>query len=174
MRRSLILSLLATAAVLLPSFVASAATASDPNDTPGRLDLSSITTTRLPRGVTRIVLVTYGGWSDATLGQGTGNELIVRMDLDGNGTMDCRAVVSTNGTNNLHAETIGKPCADGPFPVGHPNPTTAVIRLPAHSPGNPDQIWHAAGASRFTGPAACAMVCIDRAPDTGWLLIPAP
>lgn len=172
MRRTFIA--LALLPVLLMTTPASAARVIDPQDSPGhRLDLRVFAVHRLASGATRVVLITYGDWRERTVSQGTHNRLYVLMDLNGDGRRDCRGYVSANGTNGLYFATEGHACDAGPFAVHHPNPHKAGIVLPRGSRANPAHAWFAAGASRLVTPhGPCAAICLDRAPDHGWLTVP--
>lgn len=173
MIRRTIVSLAAISLVLtLSAASAWAATAPDPNDTSGKLDLSRITAIRRANGDAKITIKTYETWHKSTVAQGTGNNFRILIDINGDGVAEMVGTISTNGTNGLHIAYTGG--GGGPYTVKHPDGFTAVVILQHGTPAAVRRQFQAAATSRFvTNAGVCSSACVDRAPDSGGLTVPA-
>jgi hypothetical protein len=170
-RRSIVSLTAACLVLALSAGRAAAATAADPDDTSGKLDLSRITAIRRTNGDAKITIKTYETWHKNTVAQNTGNNFRILIDTNGDGVADVVGTISTNGTNGLHIEYTGD--AGGPYPVKHPDGFTAVVILEHGTPAAIRREFQTAATSRFvTDAGACSSACVDRAPDSGGLTVP--
>ena len=168
-----LVSLTAVSLILvLSAGSAGAATAGDPDDTSGKLDLSRITAIRKANGDAKITIKTYETWNKSTVAQGTGNNFKILIDKNGDGVPDMVGTIITNGTNGLHISYTGG--GEGPYTVKHPDGFTAIVILKHGTPAGVRREFQAAATSRFvTNAGACSSACLDRAPDSGGLTVPA-
>src|SRR5207247_2411883 len=123
------LGALAVAVILACQALPAAATTGtvmDPNDVPGKLDLSKLhfakKTTTSPL---HILVRTYGPWSKGVL-EGNANKLIVYLDTDRNGSVDYHARIRTTG-DNLVVLIAGSGSAFEPLPAHKPDGRTVTF-----------------------------------------------
>ena len=172
LRRTIVCLAAVSLVLVLSGGSAGAATAADPNDTSGKLDLSRITAIRRTNGDAKITIKTYETWHKSSVAQGTGNNFRILIDINGDGVADMVGTIGTNGTNGLHIAYTGG--GGGPYPVKHPDGFTAVVILQHGTPAHVRREFQVWATSRFvTNAGICSSACVDRAPDTGGLTVPA-
>ena len=167
-----LLGTLAVAVILAGQAVpASAATATDPNDVSGRLDLSRLHfAKKTATAPLHITVKTYGTWAKSVLGVNA-NKLIVYLDVDHNGHSDFHARIKKVG-DKLLAFIAGSGSSFEPLPAHKPDGRTVTFTIPGGVAPNPNGTPPKMQAtSVFTGSAGCTTgsPCVDRAPNSGWL-----
>jgi hypothetical protein len=159
---------LAIACALVSAPTAAGVAATDPNDTPGRLDLRRVIVLKDgPTSPLRVTLTTWGAWPASLLRRSGPNRVFVGLDTDLDGTRDVRARIVRSG-GGLVAELRDSGELVDRVNVARPSQRKLRFTVPGGSPANPSGAVAVAARSRFRGDAACRP-CNDRAPDAGWI-----
>ncbi len=163
--RVLIVPLLA-AALLAPSV--RAATMTDPDDVPGKLDLASVTARKADTlAPLKIRITTYENWAARLLRESGRNRVVVLFDVDADPKPEYRGVIVYVG-GDLVMWISGQGSSFEPLPVRHPDGHTLRTVVPGGSEPNPDAPGpRIAVRSRFFDEADCPDGCFDRAPNGG-------
>lgn len=167
---SLAAILVSVLALTAPPAAADMKSRNDPNDTPGRLDLSRVGHKHAD-GQVVTYFRTYGEWSPDLLRAGTGNRFLLTVKHgDFVGTAE---IYRKNGRWWCNRHLAGEPamaCSNlpGNVSVSHPNAHTLVIK------NDPPADWNAyswRAGTRFVNDGRCSDVCRDFAPRRGsWIL----
>jgi len=157
--------LLAAVGFLLVSSVLSAGpaaahtyTRADGNDSPGKLDLRSVSVSHTATGLVH-TFRTYGPWTSKSLG--VDSFFLIQIDKNKDRRYErCAFIYYSNrlrgSLTNCRAVFIRS------LPVAKLSGTAAKITIPKSLIGN---VYWWAGASRWDGPAPCGRGCIDFAPN---------
>lgn len=171
MRRRLALALLAVVALPAAAAAAWGASASDPNDTPGKLDLRTVTATRSASDIVTVTVRTWDSWQKGDLPQsGSPNRLLVLFNTDADGTAEYTARIVNLG-GSLVALLSGQGQQFEPLPVTRPSGAKARFVFPADVLVDPDEDLGVAARSIYKG-GLCSVPCTDRAPNTGFVTTP--
>ncbi len=135
----------------------------DPNDRPGRLDISSVEQGHSGRNVTHTI-TTFDNWPGSLLGRRTPNFLFIEISVDADRTTE-RSVLIVSSRGHLvgvvldqQAEFLGR--AD----VSRPNRHAVEVSIRRGLLGDPAGYrWQA--LAFFEGESTCAGGCLDRAPN---------
>ena len=172
MRRRISLALLALAIGLGVPAAAWAASASDPIDTLGKLDLRSFKVTRSASEILTVTVRTWDSWQKTILpATGSPNRLFVLFNTDADGSAEYKARIVNLG-GSLVALLSGQGQQFEPIPVTRPSDTQARFVFPADVLVDADEDLGVAVRSIYQG-GLCSASCIDRAPNTGWVTVPA-
>jgi hypothetical protein len=133
-------------------------TKADGNDSPGRLDLRSVSVSHTATGLVH-TFRTYGSWTSKSLG--ADSFFLIQIDKNKDRRYErCAFIFYSNrlrgSLTNCRAVFIQF------LPVAKLSGTTARITIPKSLIGN---VYWWAGASRWDGPAPCGRGCIDFAPN---------
>jgi hypothetical protein len=134
-------------------------TKADGNDSPGKLDLRSVSVSHTSTGVVHKV-TTYNSWTARSLG--ADSFFIIQIDKNNDQRYERCAFIYfasrlRGSLTNCGAQFIR------PLPVSKVSGTTAKITIPKSQTGN---VYWWAGASLWVGPAPCGgRGCIDFAPN---------
>ena len=156
---------LALGAAVVVGAAALAATVSDPNDVSGKLDLRSVTATR-SGGLITVTVRTWDSWTNSVVGQASANRLFVLFDPDLDGTTEYKGRILYSG-GALILLVTGQGQAYEPVAVTRLSGTKVSFTFPVDVLVSVDDDLQVAASSRYLGVK-------DRAPDSGWLLVPAP
>ena len=135
-------------------------TRSDGNDSPGRLDLRSVSVSHTSTAVVHKVR-TYESWTPRSLG----NDSFFIIQIDKNNTSEgvyerCAFIFYASrlrgSLTNCGSQFIRY------LPVAKLSGTTATITVPKTQTGN---VYWWAGASQWDGPSPCGRGCVDFAPN---------
>ncbi len=147
---------------------AAAVTATDPDDTAGKLDVRTIISTSTASSVT-VTIRTWGPWSTDVLASGK-NRLAVLFDSDLDGVADYRGrIVKSGGVLVLLLSGQGN--SYEPLPVKRPGSKAVSFTVPTDVMGTAGADLQVTATSRYRDSGSCAVACKDRAPDSGWLLV---
>ena len=171
--RRLAITLLVLGGVVV-SAVPVRAGALDPNDTPGRLDISGAAIFRSASGgITYIDVHTYANWHPGLIAHSTSSRFFVLFDVDNDGVRDYLGTVQSSH-GRLYITIRGSGQSFEPIRAGHPADDRLRVVLPGDSPPNPLTTWQVAFRSLLvTAGGPCTSPCRDRAPDMGWWTVPA-
>ena len=130
----------------------------DGNDSPGRLDIKSVSVSHTSTGLVH-TFRTYGPWTPTSLG--ADSFFIVQIDKNKDRVYErCAFIFYSNrlrgSLTNCRAVFIQF------LPVAKLSASSAKITIPKSLIGN---VYWWAGASRWDGPAPCGRGCIDFAPN---------
>lgn len=133
-------------------------TKTDGNDSPGKLDLRSVSVSHTATGVVHKV-TTYNSWTSRSLG--ADSFFIIQIDKNNDRHYErCAFIFYTNrlrgSLTNCGAQFIRF------LPVSKVSGTTAKITIPKSQTG---RLYWWAGGSLWDGPAPCGNGCIDFAPN---------
>jgi hypothetical protein len=133
-------------------------TKADGNDSPGKLDLRSVSVSHTATGVVHTV-TTYNSWTSRSLG--ADSFFIIQIDKNNDRHYErCAFIFYTNrlrgSLTNCGAQFIRF------LPVSKVSGTTAKITIPKSQTG---RLYWWAGASLWDGPAPCGSGCVDFAPN---------
>lgn len=133
-------------------------TKADGNDSPGKLDLRSVSVSHTATGLVH-TFRTYGPWTPTSLG--ADSFFIVQIDKNKDRVYErCAFIFYSNrlrgSLTNCRAVFIQF------LPVAKLSASSAKITIPKSLIGN---VYWWAGASRWDGPAPCGRGCIDFAPN---------
>ncbi len=135
-------------------------TRNDGNDSPGKLDLRSVSVSHTSSAVVHKVK-TYDAWTPRSLG----NDSFFIIQIDKNNTVEgdyerCAFIFYTNrlrgSLTNCGSQFIQY------LPVAKVSGTVAKITIPKSQTGN---VYWWAVASRWDGPAPCRQGCVDFTPN---------
>lgn len=170
-RRRLLAAAGALAGALVLAVPAAGTTITDPNDVAGKLDLRSVAGTQSESGLLTVTIKTWGKWTNGVLpASGSVNRLHVLFDTDLDGATEYRArIVSVGGA--LVAVISGQGQNYEPLPVTRVSGTTVRFTFPADAVESEDEDVQVAARSKYKG-SGCSTACKDRAPNSGWLLVP--
>jgi hypothetical protein len=156
------------AAVALIAQAATAAQIHDPHDTGGKLDIESVDATRSGHEL-EVAVTTYDTWPSSLLAHSGGNRIKVLFDTDNDGTAEYTgSIVDVQG--NLEMFIRGQGSQFEPLPVTRPDDNTALVHVPGDSPPNPLHKYQVAVKSTFV--PASGPTKVDRAPNSGWIVVP--
>jgi hypothetical protein len=158
----------ASLAVFLAAQGALAAEISDPKDTGGKLDISSVDATRTGQ-VLEVSVTMYGTWPSSVLNSTGKNRIQVIFDTNSDGTPDYVGTIADQG-GNLRMIIRGHGSTFEPINATRPDDNTVLVKVPGNSPPNPLHKYQVATKSIFfpaSGPKK-----VDRAPDSGWIAVP--
>jgi hypothetical protein len=156
---------------LVTAGAALAAYATDPNDTAGKLDLRRVTGTRTA-GIVTVTVRTWDSWQKGVLPQaGSPNRLFVLFDADGDGAAEYRARV-VNAGGALVALLTGEGQQFEPVPITRSSGVQIRFSFPTDVLVDADETFAVAARSVYQG-GLCSTACLDRAPNTGWIDVPA-
>lgn len=143
-------------------------TATDPDDTAGKLDVRKVIATDTASSVT-VTVKTWGSWSTGVLASSE-NRLVVLFDSDLDGVVDYRGrVIRSDGVLVLLLSGQGN--SYEPLPVKRPSSNAVSFTVPTDVLEAAGADLQVTAASRYRDSGACAAACNDRAPDSGWLLV---
>ncbi|HWL91575.1 MAG TPA: hypothetical protein VNP90_09460 [Actinomycetota bacterium] len=138
--------------------VAHTFTRNDGNDSPGKLDLRSVSVSHTPTGVVHKVR-TYGTWTARSLG----NDSFFIIQIDKNKDRNYERCAFIFYTTRLRGSLTNCGSQFIQFlPVAKPSGTVAKITIPKSQTGS---VYWWAVASRWDGPAPCGRGCVDFAPN---------
>jgi hypothetical protein len=163
MKRGLIV--ISTAALtLLPMSPARAAYHADPDDVSGKFDINYIEANR-NTGV-EIEATMFGKISKKLFAKSAGNRVIVLFDADNDGSSDYRGRIVKSG-KKLIVLIKGSGSQFEPLKAKLVNNDKGIrFTVPGGSPPAPNTAFGIAVKTDYNGN-------VDRAPDSGWLTIPA-
>lgn len=171
-RRALLRALgLAAVAALVLAAPAAAATIADADDTAGSLDVRKVTATSTASSV-KVTVTTWGSWSSSVLASAK-NRLVVLFDSDLDGTAEYRGRIVESG-GALVVLLSGQGNNYEPLPVQRASGKKLSFTIPTDVMGAQGADLQVAVTSRYRDSGSCVVACKDRAPDSGWLLVPAP
>jgi hypothetical protein len=138
--------------------VAHTFTKADGNDSPGRLDLRSVTVSHTATGIVHKV-TTYNSWTSRSLG--ANSFFIIQIDKNHDQRYERCAFIYfasrlRGSLTNCGAQFIRS------LPVSKVSGTTAKITIPKSQTGT---VYWWAAASLWDGPAPCGHGCVDFAPN---------
>jgi hypothetical protein len=137
----------------------------DPNDTPGKLDMSGIGMEMKNNGNLFVGIRTFGEWTNPLLAEGSGNKIVFSFNLDRDREAEYTGTITTvDDTMQLVLEGRGGPY--DPIEVERIGPSAIQVRFRQASPVNEDGVKVFA-KTRLTGGGRCSDTCVDRAPDHG-------
>lgn len=165
-------AVLAVLVALVATTSAWAASAGDPNDTPGKLDLRTVAGVRGETGLLTVTLTTWNAWSNGILpASGSPNRLFALFSTDGDNAVEYQArIVSVGGA--LVAVVSGQGNQFEPVPVTRLSGTKVRFTFPEDVLVGPSDPLGLAARSVFHGVSVCLGTCTDRAPDSGFLVLP--
>jgi hypothetical protein len=168
-RRLVVLTVLAA---LVAATSASAASIGDPNDTPGKLDLRTVTGVRSQAGLLTVTIRTWNAWSNSVLpASGSQNRLFALFSIDGDSAAEYQArIVSVGGA--LVAVISGQGNQFEPVPVTRVTGAKVRFTFPEDVLVGPNDPLGLAARSVFRGATVCPAACKDRAPNSGFLVLP--
>ncbi|MCC6222419.1 MAG: hypothetical protein IT201_02890 [Thermoleophilia bacterium] len=147
---------------------AAAVTATDPDDTAGKLDVRKVVVTDTASSVT-VTVKTWGSWSTDVLASGQ-NRLAILFDSDLDGAWDYRGrIIKSSGV--LVLLLSGRGNSYEPLPVERPSSQAVSFTVPTDAVGTAGADLQVVATSRYRDSGSCATACKDRAPDSGWLLV---
>ena len=163
--------LAAVLVALVAATSAWAASIGDPNDTPGKLDLRTVTGVRSEAGLLTVTLRTWGTWPNSALpANGSPNRLFALFSTDGDNAVEYQArIVSVGGA--LVAVVSGQGNNFEPVPVTRLSGSKVRFTFPEDVLVDHEGPLRIAARSVFRGGSACSDACSDRAPDSGFLLL---
>lgn len=171
MRRRSSLALLSLVIGLLVPSAAWAVFATDPNDTPGKLDLRRVTATRSAAEILTVTVRTWDGWQKSILPQtGSPNRLFVLFSTDADGSIEYKARIVNLG-GSLVALLSGQGQQFEPIPVTRPSSAHVRFAFPADVLVDADENLGVAARSIYQD-GLCPASCSDRAPNTGLIATP--
>lgn len=150
---------------------AAAATVVDADDTAGSLDLRKVTAVSGASSV-KVTVTTWGSWSSSVLAPAT-NRFVVLFDSDLDGVAEYRGRIVTSG-GALVVLLSGQGNAYEPLPVQRPGGKKLSFTIPTDVMGAQGADIQVAAKTRYRNSGSCAVACKDRAPNSGWLFVPAP
>jgi hypothetical protein len=164
-------AVLAVLVSLVTATSAWAASVGDPNDTPGKLDLRTVTGVRSEAGLLTVTIRTWNAWSNSTLpASGSPNRLFALFSTDGDNAVEYQArIVSVGGA--LVAVVSGQGNQFEPVPVTRLSGTRIRFTFPEDVLVGHDYPLRLAARSVFRGTSVCLGACTDRAPNSGWLVL---
>jgi hypothetical protein len=164
-------TVLAVLVALVTATSASAASIGDPNDTPGKLDLRTVTGVRSQAGLLTVTLRTWNSWSNGTLpASNSPNRLYALFSIDADNAVEYQArIVSVGGA--LVAVVSGQGNQFEPVPVTRLSATKVRFTFPEDVLVGPNEPLRVAARSVFRGGSACPGACTDRAPNSGFLVV---
>ena len=181
MRRLVVLAVLAAIAAVAAPLVLATTTASDPNDTAGKLDFKSAKAARDGQ-LLHFTITTYDGWASSMLQGKNGsagpmagrNAMTVLYDVNKDGRADYQGKL-LYFQKHLRLWISGKRSNFEPLPVKRPNSKTASFTHPVdvfyRTPGT--KTLRLAVTSMDRDSVGCGLPvlggCKDRIPNSGWI-----
>lgn len=159
----------AVAATLLAAALAAsgalAASAPDPDDVAGKLDLKRLTLDADDQFVTVRVVTWEKAKASDLRSAGTQNRLFVYFDYQEDGAWDLRARIVELSEGKLYAVLTAPGSAYEPLRVRRSGASLAFT-FPADIVGSDSETLQAWAKSVYRG-SGCPVACVDRAPDAG-------
>jgi hypothetical protein len=156
--------------VLVPA-AAEAAQVTDPNDTPGKLDLELVRGVRNVSGdpITFTIRM-QAPFEKAVLGPAA-NWVKVFLNVDGDAAVDYVGTIKKSGTK-LAVYFSGQGDNFEPLPVRRPNLRTLRFTVPGGPPLAPNGPVSMIVQSHYVNAGACSMGCLDVAPNSfEWIVL---